>query len=120
MTRCPYCGREIRVSGSRFMLHNVENVPRNGTVCPTSNQRIPITGTSNTDHANRADVLADLACQVQDQDPHIVWQYLTCLPAGELQRLLMFALAALPVDRTLDEMWGWVKDLPISRLKEAV
>lgn len=120
MTRCPYCGRDIRVSGARFMLHNVENVARNGTVCPTSNQRIPITGTSNTDHANRADVLADLACQVQDQDPHIVWQYLTCLPAGELQRLLMFSLAALPIDKTLDDMWGWVKELPISKLREAV
>ena len=114
---CPYCGRLVAVDKARFRHHNTNTW---GDVCPLTNQRIPITGTSNTDHANRADVLADLACQVQDQDPHIVWQYLTCLPAGELQRLLMFALAALPVDRTLDEMWGWVKDLPISRLKEAV
>ena len=54
--------------------------------------------------------------QVQDSDPQIVWDYLTALPADELQRLLMFALAGVPVDRHIDDIFGWVLELPAARL----
>jgi len=114
---CPYCGRLVAVDKARFRHHNTNTW---GDLCPMVGQRIPVAGVDECDDEDRARLLADLAWQVQDSDPAKVWTYLTCLSDGELQRLLMFALAALPVDRTVDEMWGWVKDLPISRLKEAV
>ena len=117
--RCPYCGRDLIVNAARFKTHNIEGVAKNGTLCPMSQQRIPIEGVSNQDHADRADILTDLACQVQDMDPRVVWDYLTCLPAVELQRLLMFALAAIDIEKSTDELWGWVKALPKARLEVA-
>lgn len=115
--RCPYCDRDITVTNARFTPHNVDGSPRNGAPCPLSRQRVPIRGVSNQDHDDRADVLTDLAFQVQDEDPRVVWDYLTCLDAAELQRLLMFSLAALDINKNVDELWGWVKRLPVARLE---
>lgn len=115
--RCPYCNRDITVTQARFNRHNVDGSPRNGAPCPLSRQRIPIKGLSNQDHADRAEVLTDLAFQVQDEDPRIVWDYLTCLDSVELQRLLMFSLAAMDIDKNVDQLWGWVKNLPQARLE---
>ena len=67
-----------------------------------------------------AQVIADLANQVQDEDPAIVWEVLTSMPADELQRLLVFALAAIPTDQTVDQMFAWVRQLPVARAHEAV
>lgn len=120
MNTCPYCGREVSTFKARFCNHNVENVPRNGTPCPLSGQKVPIEGVSNQDHADRAELITDLACQVQDMDPAVVWTYLTCLGGAELQRLLMFTLAAVDVDKSIDELWGWVKALPTARIGVAV
>ena len=55
---------------------------------------VPVTGLGPDDHERRALLITDLAAQVQDEDPYIVWDYLTAVPAAEVQRLLMFALAA--------------------------
>ena len=84
-----------------------------------SDRRVPITGTDDQDYLNRANLLAELAGQVQDEDPHATWDYLTTLPAVELQRLLQLALAAIPVDRKPSELFAWVYDLPASQQQEA-
>lgn len=115
--KCPYCGRLVDFLGSKFRLHNVTPDAYRSETCPLSNQRGPITGLSFEAHEERAKLLADLAAQVQDADPSVVWQYLTCLDGAELQRLLMFALAALPIDQTVTDMWGWCAQLPVARLE---
>ncbi|WP_268950232.1 hypothetical protein [Mycolicibacterium pulveris] len=37
------------------------------------------------------------------------------MPANELQRLMMVALAAIPVDRRVEDMFAWVCDLPVAK-----
>jgi 23S rRNA G2445 N2-methylase RlmL len=53
--------------------------------------------------------------RAEAQDPRHVWAYLTALPAAEVQRLLVFALAAIPVDRRVEDLFGWVANLPSAR-----
>lgn len=109
---CPYCNRSVRTSGNYFMLHNTGTYEQ---VCPLSEQRVPITGVDPQAFASRAKLVANLAYQVKDEDPAIVWHYLTSLPGSELQRLAMVALAAVPVDQSVAEMFSWVKDLPAAQ-----
>jgi hypothetical protein len=78
-------------------------------------QLVPTAGDRPDEYEHRADLVADLAWQVQDADPHQVWDYLTGIDQGELQRLLMVALAVVPVDATVDETFAWVNDLPVAQ-----
>lgn len=112
IARCPHCDRRVRTLANQYYLHNIGEYDN---VCPMSNQRIPITGTTPTDYVSRARLVTNLAAQVQDADPGVVWHYLTALPAAELQRLTMVALAAIPVDQTVEEMFAWVSALPAAR-----
>lgn len=115
ISRCPRCDRAIATDCGRYKLHSLE--AGSGDTCPLSGQHIPITGHTNTDYLSRAYLVADLADQVQDRDTSVVWTILTALPAAELQRLLMIALAAVPTDKTIDELFGWVAALPKARLE---
>ncbi len=81
-----------------------------------SKQPVIPTGTTDRDYERRANIITDLACQIRDYDTAIVWDYLTATPAVELQRMLMVALAAVPVDKTLRETFGWVCELPIAKV----
>jgi hypothetical protein len=75
----------------------------------------PITGLSEAAFESRAHLVANLACQLQDEDPAITFEYLTALPADELQRMLMVALAGIPTDQTIRSIFRWVVDLPAAR-----
>lgn len=114
IARCPRCDRTITTEGARYKTHSaIAGKP--GTTCRMTDQRVPITGDSGADYLSRAYHVADLADQVQDRDPSVVWDYLTATPAGELQRLLIIALAAFPVDKPIDEIFGWVTQLPAAK-----
>jgi hypothetical protein len=63
----------------------------------------------------RATLVCDLAAQLRDVDPAVVWDYLTGLPADELQRMTMVALAGIDVDSPISEVFGWVQQLPAAR-----
>jgi hypothetical protein len=110
---CPRCNRTVMTCWHRYSRHGV--TPDSADYCLMSERRVPITGTADQDYLNRANLLAELAGQVQDDDPHQTWDYLTTLPAVELQRLLQLALAAIPVDRKPTELFGWVLDLPAAQ-----
>lgn len=109
---CPRCARVIAVKAGRLCSHSV--VPDGRDTCPLSWQRIPVVGVSDDDYLMRARFVAELALLVQDEDPHMVWDYLTALPAVEIQRLLMITLAGIPVDKRPGEIWGWVAKLPVA------
>jgi hypothetical protein len=111
--QCPRCGREVRTDDGRYVLHNSGDL---GDVCAMSLQHIPIVGESETAYISRAKLVANLAAQVQDADPSVVWDYLTALPGNELQRLTMIALAAMPIDQTLEDMFAWVYELPVAKV----
>ena len=80
-----------------------------------SQQRVAIQGCTPYDYSRRAALVCDLAAQLRDVDPSLVWDYLTCLPSGELQRLTMVALAGIDVDRPISDVFGWVEQLPVAK-----
>ena len=53
----------------------------------------------------------DLACRLRDEDPQLVWEALELLGRNDLQELAVTALAALPVDSEISELFGWVEGL---------
>lgn len=113
ISRCPRCDRTIATDASRFKPHSV--VEGEFGECPMSGQHTPIAGHTPTDYLSRGYLVADLAQQVQDQDTRVVWDVLTALPAAEVQRLLMIALAAVPTDQPIAEMFAWVAKLPVAK-----
>lgn len=108
--KCPLCQQRVRTKDNRYHVHGD---PR----CVMSGQRAPITGTSNRDYERRAHTVLDLAWQVQDEDPTVVWTVLGVTEPDELRRLLMVALAGIPVDRTPAEVFAWVHQLPVATEK---
>jgi hypothetical protein len=113
MVTCPFCNRECALTDGRFRQHTI--TPRGVDVCPTVGFIAPVTGHDEVDYEDRARLITELAMQLQDTDPVLVWTYLTALPAAEVQRLLMIALTAIPSDRTLHDTFPWVAALPIAQ-----
>lgn len=112
IARCPRCDRTVATDGGRYKNHSIEE---GQGACPFSDQHTPITGHTATNYLSRGYLVADLAEQVQDRDINIVWEILTATPADELQRLLMLALAAVPTDKPLAEIYSWVTELPAAK-----
>ena len=110
---CPRCDRTISAHCGRYALHS--RPPDGVDHCPMSKQLIPTTGTQPIDYYRRAMLVTDLAAQIQDSDPGVVWDYLTATPADEVQRLLVIALAAIDVDQPIDRIFEWVYDLPVAK-----
>lgn len=110
---CPRCERRISTHGGRYALHGITT--DSAQHCPMSKQATPVTGTAPIDYYRRANLVCDLASQVQDEDTSVVWDYLTALSAEELQRLLMVALAAIDVNAPMERIYGWVLELPAAR-----
>jgi hypothetical protein len=53
----------------------------------------------------------DLACRIRDEDPQLVFRSLELLDRQALQELTMILLAALPLDRTKEDLLGWVEEV---------
>ena len=107
---CHGCGRTVTAFCGRYKRHAV--TPNGDDICRMTGQHTPPSGHSDRDYIKRAHLIGDLARQVQDADPALVWDYLTALPATEVQTLLQLALAAVPVDKPIQDVWAWVCDLP--------
>lgn len=108
---CPRCARgDVPVKQGRFRLHS-----NTFGCCPMSEMPVPASGVAGADYERRAATVAELAFLVQDRDPAVVWEWLTAVPAVELQRLLVVALAAIDADKPVSELWGWVAQLPSAR-----
>ena len=110
---CPRCDRAISAHCGRYALHSP--TPDGDDHCSMSKQLMPVAGGKPIDYYRRATLVTDLASQIQDSDPAIVWDYLTATPADEVQRLLVIALAAINIDQPIDRIFGWVYDLPVAK-----
>lgn len=108
---CLGCGRSVSTDNGRFNRHQaVKGVDGD---CFMSKQHVPITGRTDADMISRAHLVTDLAMQVQDRDPVVVWNYLTAMPPALVQELLMVALAGMQLEgRTVEDIWEWVCQLP--------
>ena len=80
-----------------------------------SHKLVPASGLRPEAFETRAAIVADLAWQVHDGDPILAWDNLTAMPADELQRLLVVALAGIPTDLKVDQIWAWVRALPVAQ-----
>ncbi|CNN64717.1 Uncharacterised protein [Mycobacterium tuberculosis] len=58
----------------------------------------------------------NLAEQIRDDDPALVWRYLKTLDAERLTTLAMVSIAAVPSGSDLQTTFGWVMELPVARL----
>jgi hypothetical protein len=58
-----------------------------------------------------ADAALDLACRLRDEDPQLVFRSIELLDRQALQELAMVLLAAVPLDRSKDEIFGWVEEV---------
>ena len=117
MTKCARCGRrDIAVKSGRYRVHAISLRDNGSGHCPMSELPVPVDGHSDADYEAHARIVTELACRLQVADPVTVWEWLTTVDAGELQRLLVIALAALDTDKTVSELWGWVAQLPVARL----
>lgn len=117
IARCPHCERTVSTDNQRFVRH--ATVKGASDYCPMSRQHIPITGDTAADFLARAYLLGDLAQQVQDRDITVVWTVLEHMPKEELQRMLQLALAALPIEQTVEELFAWVCELPVAKAASA-
>lgn len=59
-----------------------------------------------------AALVSHLAFLLRDEDPNLLWGFLSRLDRGQLQELAVVALAAIPIDATTDELFAWVNALP--------
>ena len=57
-----------------------------------------------------ADAAIDLACKLRDEDPQLVFRSLELLDRQALQELTMVLLAGLPLDRSKDDLFGWLSE----------
>lgn len=116
MVQCPRCGQSVSADKGCYATHSTS--PHNNTLCRMSKQHLPIDGDTPTAHYSRAVLVGNLAAQLRDEDPAVVWDYLETLSGWELQRIAMIALAAVPVESPISEIFDWVTELPGARLQE--
>lgn len=101
---CPGCGRPVDAANGRYETHYKGVGSR---YCFMSGMPQPVTGRGYAEMNARAQIVACLALEVQESDPHQVWLYLTAMPAEFVQELLQVALAGLDVDgKRVSEVWA--------------
>lgn len=116
---CLYCGNQVRTDSGCYPRHSLLPKQRDN-MCPLSYQRVARSGLTDRDWEHRAKQVTNLAWQLRECDPVLTWTYLTSLPADELQRLMVVALAAIPYeDLGVHDLFGWVEELPAAQVVPA-
>lgn len=103
---CPGCDRDTQSVDGRYDTHHADS---DASYCFMSGMPTQIHGRDEDAMRQRARVVARLALEVQDADPHAVWKYLQVMPDVFVRELLQVALAGLDVeDRRVSDIWkGW-------------
>lgn len=101
---CPGCDRVTWAVEGRYDTHHA--VAGDPGYCFVSGMPTEIVGRGEEAMRARAKVVACLAMEVQEADPHAVWQYLEVMPETFVRELLQVALAGLDVaGRRVSEIW---------------
>lgn len=109
---CPCCGKTIGLRNHHYNTHHVTS----GThYCPLSGQPATSCGEQPEDYRTRAATVCYLAAQLRDRDPALTYSWLCATERDELIRLMIVALAAVPVDKPASQIFGWVTALPAAR-----
>lgn len=104
---CPGCDRTIRAVDGRYDTHHA--VAGQLAYCFMSGMPTEVSGRDEAAMQERAKIVACLAMEVQEADPHAVWKYLEVMPETFVRELLQVALAGLNVDgQRVSDIWkGW-------------
>lgn len=103
--KCPGCDRVVEVINGRYETHQIREIP--GRYCFMSGMPQPVTDLNHAGMVERAKIVACLAAEVQDQDPHAVWRYLSSVPPEFVKELMQVALAAIDVEgKRVSEIWS--------------
>lgn len=105
---CTVCGKQVTARNHRYARHT----HRVNEFCPMSDLPLPASGDSPEAYLHRATIVARLAGLLRDEDPRTVHTYLTTLDRGEIISLAMIAVAGIPHQQRVTEIWSWVCDLP--------
>lgn len=100
---CLGCGYIVTAVDGRYETHHGHAGSR---YCFMSGMPQPVEGRERAAMNERARIVACLAVEVQDSDPHAVWRYLDAMPPEFVKELLQVALAGLDVDgKRISEIW---------------
>lgn len=105
--RCPGCDGVIWVTDGEYDTHYAAP----GTYCFMGGMpEARVSGRDEESMKQRAHIVARLAVEVHDGDPHAVWNYLRVVPAEFVAELLQVALAGMDVEgKRVSEIWaGWL------------
>lgn len=108
--QCPMCDRSVRAEFGRYAAHFTA-----GVRCAMAGLPLTPVGDGAEAMEARAQLAADLAWRLREEDPARVWDALTALSPAELQRVAVVALAMVDVDRSVPDSLAWVCDLPAAR-----
>lgn len=101
---CPGCRCVVVAVDGRYGTHHPEGGPK---YCFMSGMPQPVSGMSEQALRERARIVACLAQEVQDSDPHAVWHYLGVMPHEFVKELLQVALAAIDVEgKRVKDIWA--------------
>lgn len=109
--QCPHCGRRCTIRNHRYSRHHNTH----GDYCLLSELPAPATGTHADDYQHRATIVARLAALLRDQDTNHTLAWLHTQPRHELVRLMVVALAAIPTEKRLTDIYHWIYQLPAAR-----
>ncbi len=117
---CAYCGRTVGVSFGWYVKHSIE--ARSCTPCPLADMPVipkAVEGIWPTeeDLAVRARLVPRLGQMQQDEDPRLVWTYLSALKPMDLQIMLAAALAIVPTEGRIRDIFAWLYELPEVKLR---
>lgn len=110
-THCPHCGRPCTIRNHRYSRHH--NTA--GDYCLLADLPAPANGTTPDDYQRRATIVTHLAALLRDQDPAHIHAWLHTQPRHELVRLMVVALAAIPIQQRLTDIYQWIYQLPAAR-----
>lgn len=112
---CFVCGRTVRRKGPNSRFYDIHATEAGGTErCTNSELPTPVTEINSFTHSRRIKQVLGLASVVQDEDPRLIDNYLTGLSAHEVQAVALYALAAIDLDRTRDELFPrWTRELKV-------
>ncbi len=101
---CLGCESMVDAIDGRYETHHGGAESR---YCYMSGMPQPFEGREYADMQERARIVACLALEVQDSDPHAVWRYLGAVPPEFVKELLQVALAALDVEgKRVSDIWA--------------
>jgi hypothetical protein len=104
---CPDCERKVKTMRGKYEQHSTFVT---GPLCIQSGQLVSAQAVADTAHVHRMNLVLDWAQHLHCEDPRRVQGWVKLLERGELELMLLTALAGIDPEATLESAFGWVRD----------